>query len=212
MIHEYEINGMSVRTGDVICTADAGPPMLAGQFWRYIGNLLPGEIGHVAVYVGPEGRCVEAGAKGKVIMFSVPDNVWDPAKMREQRGEVVDTFYGVACPLEGRGLSDAREAEVRESVARFCLAQAEAGKPYNLDFFNSKTSDAFYCSQLVHMAYSKNGIELRPDAPMPSDPRTRGIISPQEIWNGCVHKKYESAKGKNRPVAAAGRLHARVRG
>jgi len=56
-----------VQTGDIICTTDGGGEIFAGQFWRLVGKLIPGEVDHIAVYVGPQGRCVEAGAKGRVI-------------------------------------------------------------------------------------------------------------------------------------------------
>jgi uncharacterized protein YycO len=189
MIYEYEINGLAVKTGDIICTTDGGPPTLDGQFWRYLGNLIPGNVDHVAIYVGPEGRCVEAGAKGRVITYSVMNNNWDSLKMRDQRGEVVDTLYGVACPVEGRGLSESRKTEIRESVAQYCLAQAAAGKPYNLDFFNANTEDAFYCSHLAYMAYLKQGINLNTNLGIPHIPGTTNIIFPQEIWSGCVNRK-----------------------
>jgi len=190
MIHEYEMNGLLMKTGDLICTVDKGPDILDGQFWRYIGHLVPAKVGHVAVYVGPEGRCVEAGAKGRVITFNITDHAWDASKMRDQRGEIVDALYGIACPARGRGLSESRETEVRENVARYCLAQAAAGKPYNPDLFNANTEDAFYCSQLVYLAYLKNGIDLNTKMGIPHIPRTSSIIFPQELWNGCVHVKY----------------------
>lgn len=97
MIYEYEINGLKLKTGDIICTTDGGVPILEGQFWRFIGNLIPGDVDHVAIYVGPEGRCVEAGPKG-VIAYEVMNKSWDSMKMRDQRGPVVDTFYGIAAP------------------------------------------------------------------------------------------------------------------
>lgn len=196
MIHEYEINGLSVKTGDVICATDKGPPILDGQFWRYIGNLLPGDVDHVAVYIGPEGRCVEAGALGRVITYSVTDNTWDAMKLQEQRGKAVDVLYGIASPVEGRGLSESRMAGIRESAAEYCLAQAAAGKPYNLNFFDSNTEAAFYCSQLVYIAYLKNGIDLNTNMGIPHNPGTSSIIFPQEIWNGCVNKRSDRLNGK----------------
>jgi len=36
-----------------------------------------GDVDHVVIYVGPGGRCVEAGAKGKVITFDIIDNAWN---------------------------------------------------------------------------------------------------------------------------------------
>jgi hypothetical protein len=189
MVHEYEMNGLLVKTGDILCMADAGPCILGGQFWRYIGHLIPCEVSHVAHYVGPEGRCVEAGARGRVITFNITDHAWDAQNMRDQRGEMIDALYGIACPAEGRGLSESREREVRESVARYCLDQAAAGKPYNLDFFNPNREDAFYCSQLAYLAYLKHGIDLNTKIGIPHIPRTSSIIFPQEIWDGCVHAK-----------------------
>jgi hypothetical protein len=190
MIHEYELNGLLVKTGDLICTVDKGPFILGGQFWRYIGNLIPGEVGHVSVYTGPEGRCVETGAKGRVITFCVKDHVWDAVNMRDQRGEMADILYGIARPARSRGLSESAETEVRENVARYCLAQAEAGKPYNLDLFDANREDAFYCSQLVYVAYLKNGIDLNTKMGISHIPRTSSIIFPQELWNGSVHERY----------------------
>ena len=189
MIHEYEMSGLLVRTGDILCLADAGPVILDGQFWRYLGHLIPCEVSHVALYVGPQGRCVEAGARGKVIAFNITDHAWDALNMRDQRGDMVDALYGVACPAEGRGLTESREQEVRENVARYCLDQAAAGMPYNLDFFNPDTEDAFYCSQLAYLAYLKNGIDLNTKMGIHHIPRTSSIIFPQELWNGCVHVK-----------------------
>lgn len=186
MIHEYEINNVKLKTGDIICTHDGGAPILEGQFWRFVGNLIPGEVDHVAVYLGPEGRCIEAGPIG-VNVYEVKNNTWDSVNMRDQRGPMVDTFYGIACPVEGRGLLENRKVRIRESVARYCLAQA--GKPYNLNFLNSKTVKSFYCSQLVYLAYLKNGIDLNTDHGVPHVPGTHTIIFPQELWSGCVNKR-----------------------
>ena len=186
MIYAYEINNVKLQTGDVICTHDGGAPVLEGQFWRFVGKLIPGDVDHVAVYLGPEGRCIEAGPRG-VNLYEVKNRIWDSVALRDQRGPVVDTFYGVACPVEGKGLSEIEKAEIRESVAQYCVAQE--GKPYNLNFLNSRTEDAFYCSQLVYLAYLRNGINVNTDQGVPNVPGTRSIIFPQELWSGCVKKR-----------------------
>jgi uncharacterized protein YycO len=186
MIYEYMINGLPVKTGDIICTHYGGAPILEGEFWRFIGNLIPGDVDHVAIYVGPEGRCVEAGPKG-VIMYDVMNKSWDSLKMQDQRGPIVDSFYGVAYPVEGKGRSESEKADIRENVAQYCLAQS--GKSYNLNFMNSKTEDTFYCSQLAYMAYLKQGINVNTNLGIPHIPGTNSIIFPQEIWSGCVNKK-----------------------
>ena len=33
MIYSYEISGLQVKTGDLICTTDGGDSIIAGQFW-----------------------------------------------------------------------------------------------------------------------------------------------------------------------------------
>ena len=71
MVFSYQINGLIVQTGDLICTTDGGDVDIKGQFWRLIGKLIPGEVDHIVIFVGPGGRCVEAGARGKVITFEV---------------------------------------------------------------------------------------------------------------------------------------------
>ncbi len=197
MVYERKINGLTVKTGDIICTTDGGATVLAGQFWRLIGKIVPGDVDHVAVYIGPDGRCVESGAKGRVISYEMTGSVWDPLTMRRQRGGVIDTLYGIAYPLAERGLLEQKENEIRQAVADYCLAQADERKPYNLNFFNSRTEDAFYCSQLVYLAYLKHGIDLNTGMGVPDVPGTESIIFPQEIWSGCEHA--ENPEKSKRP-------------
>lgn len=185
MIHTHQINGLTVQTGDVICTMNGKPDILPGEFWRLVGRLVPGDVDHVAMYLGPEGRCVESGAKG-VVTFEVKGGNWVAEKMMRKRGHLVDTFYGVAYPLAGRGLSSELEEQIREDVAAFALAHI--GKPYNLNFLNANTDDAFYCSQLIYRAYLRCGIDLNTGLAMEGLPGTNLIVYPQEIWSGCIHR------------------------
>ena len=178
-----------MRTGDLICTTDGGSADITGQFWRLIGKLIPGDVDHIIIYVGPEGRCVEAGAKGKVIAFDMTGGVWDEKKMRGQRGPFADIFYGVVYPLGPIAAGTERETAIREDVAAYCLRQAELGRPYNINFFNSSTENAFYCSQLAYKAYLRNGIDLNTGAKPFNIPGTKSIILPQEIWDGCPHSR-----------------------
>ncbi|MCX6064320.1 MAG: hypothetical protein NT121_00975, partial [Chloroflexi bacterium] len=104
MNHTYEINGLPVKTGDVICTMNGKPNILPGEFWRLVGRLVPGDVDHIAIYLGPEGRCVEAGALG-VVTFTIHDGFWHPEHTMAERGMLVDTFYGVAYPLAEIGLT-----------------------------------------------------------------------------------------------------------
>lgn len=185
MVYSFEVNGLAVKTGDLICTTDGGGPVVPGEFWRLVGKLIPGEVDHVVIYIGPGGRCVEAGPKG-VISFDDQSSTWNSANMFEQR-DLIDQLYGIAYPLSGRGLTSRQEEAVRESVAEYCLAQI--GKPYNIDFLDSSTEDSFYCSQLAYKAYLKKDIDLNTGKGVPQIPGTGSIIFPQEVWESCIHKR-----------------------
>jgi len=121
-----------------------------------------------------------------VITFNVENGHWDAEHMMAERGHLVDTFYGIAYPLAGRGLSHELEEQIREDISAYCLAQV--GKPYNLNFLNSETDDFFYCSQLVYKAYQRVGINLNTGLAMEGLPGTNLIIYPQEIWDGSIHR------------------------
>ena len=107
--------------------------------------------------------------------------------MTSQRGMVLDTFYGIVSPLEGQGFSEEEESQMRTTVAKYCLAQV--GKPYNLNFLNAETEDAFYCSQLIYKAYQQVGINLNTGLSIEQLPGTNAIIYPQEIWGECMHRQ-----------------------
>ena len=188
MIYTYQIEGIPLQTGDIICTMNGKPDILPGEFWRFVGRLVPGDVDHVAIYTGPEGRCVEAGAHG-VIKFTVFKGAWDTERMARRRGLLFDTFYGVASPLDRLGLPEEEEHALRAKVAEYCLAQL--GKPYNLNFLKSETEEAFYCSQLAYKAYQQIGINLNTGLAMEQLPGTNAIVYPQEIWDATSHRAVE---------------------
>jgi len=185
MIYTYQIEGIPLQTGDIICTMNGKPDILPGQFWWLVGRLVPGDVDHIAIYTGPEGRCVEAGAHG-VIKFTVFKGQWDAQRMARRRGHLFDTFYGIASPLDGLRLLEEEEHILRAKVAEYCLAQV--GKPYNLNFLKSDTDEAFYCSQLAYKAYQQIGINLNTGLAMEQIPGTNAIMYPQEIWDGSSHR------------------------
>ena len=191
MVYTYQIEGIALQTGDIICTMNGKPDILPGEFWRFIGRLVPGDVDHVAIYLGPNGRCVEAGARG-VITFHVPNGTWSTEQMALQRGLLFDTFYGVASPLDGLHVSEEEAFEMRARIAHYCLAQV--GKPYNLNFLRAETEDAFYCSQLAYKAYQQIGMDLNTGLAMEQLPGTNTIVYPQEIWDGSPHRAVRSRK------------------
>ena len=186
MIYSYEINGLPVKTGDIVCTMNGKPDILPGEFWRLVGCLVPGDVDHVAIYLGPQGRFIEAGALG-VAVFEMHDGVWNTEHAMPERGLLLDTFYGTAYPLADIGLTTGEEHEIRAAVADYCLAQL--GKPYNLNFFDPEREDAFYCSQLAYKAYKPWNINLNKGLFMEQLPGGNQIIFPQEIWNFCEHRR-----------------------
>ena len=185
MIYSYQIEGLVVQTGDIICTRNGKPDILPGEFWFLVGLLVPGDVDHVAIYLGPDGRCIEAGSRG-VTLFSAHHGIWDAEKMTKERGFLIDTFYGVAAPLDGMELSENAETHMRTKIAEYCLAQI--GKPYNLNFFNAESDKAFYCSQLAYKAYEQVGIDLNTGLAMEQLPGSNQIIYPQEIWDSFSHR------------------------
>jgi len=185
MIYTFEIEGLAIQTGDIICTMNGKPDILPGEFWRLVGRLIPGDVDHVVMYVGPGGRCVEAGSRG-VIAFDMPDSTWDTERMAQERGLLFDTFYGIASPLDGQGFAEEEEAQMRSAVASYCLDHI--GKPYNLNFLNGETEESFYCSQLIYKAYQQIGINLNTGLSIEQIPGTNAIIYPQEIWGECMHR------------------------
>jgi hypothetical protein len=185
MIHSYTVDGLLVQTGDLICTTDGELEIGPGEFWRLLGRLMPGEVDHIAIYLGPGGRCIEALAKG-VIIFDVDDNEWFPEKMIDKRGRFLDELHGVAYPLQGRGLGTDEQTRIRRGVAEYCLAQV--GKPYNINFLDTDTDEVFYCSQLAYRAYLRFGIDLNTGLGIPELPGTSSIVFPHEVWLAC-HKR-----------------------
>ena len=201
MVYTYQIEGIAMQTGDIICTMNGKPDILPGEFWRFVGRLVPGDVDHVALYIGPNGLCVESGARG-VVTFDVPKGLWDTERMALQRGLLFDTFYGVASPIDGLQVSEQEEFEMRLQVAEYCLAQI--GKPYNLNFLNPQTEESFYCSQLAYKAYQQIGIDLNTGLAMEQFPGTNAIIYPQEIWNGFPHREARHVPALNSLPQVAG--------
>lgn len=188
----YKINGIPVETGDLICTVDGDASSdIIGQFWWLVGKLVPGEVDHIVIYVGPGGRCVESGAKARVLTFEIPDGQWDSQLMFRKRF-LIDRLYGIAYPLAGSSHPPEKIRQIRLDVARYCLHQAKERKPYNLNFFNSDTERAFYCSQLAYKAYIRHGIDLNTEEGIPELPLSKSIVFPQEVWAGCHSVRFVS--------------------
>ncbi len=190
MIHTHRMNGLTIKTGDILCTSDGTDQNWFGRLWQLIGYLVPGKIDHIIVYVGPGGRFVEAGARG-VIAFEMPGAKWRADQVVNLR-LLVDTLIGVAYPLQELNLTSEREEEIRLAVAAYCLDHV--GKPYNANFLKVVTNEAFYCSQLAYLAYREVGIDIgvTPVALLDDETSEEVVIPllvlPTALLDNCEHR------------------------
>lgn len=180
MIFSERLEGKTIRTGDIIATVDGGGSIY-GALFHLIGEIVPGKPDHMALYLGPDGICVEAAPKG-VNLFRFFRGRWDAERMQRQRG-VVDKLYGLGDAVGGRLDDPGKSDAVREAVRAFVLDQV--GKPYNMNFLEPEQDLAFYCSQLVFAAYKKVGIDLHSACTPALHPLLPAkVITPEEIWRG----------------------------
>lgn len=195
MIYTHAFNGVTAKTGDILFTRDGDPGSLFGKFWRLIGRLFPSDYSHAALYLGPGVRFIESAAKGvEVVEFQ--GDTWDSTSYGKER-LLVDQLIGIGDPVAGRGISPAREIEIRENVVAYCMEQARTEKPYNIDFFNPDTDGAFYCSQLIYKAYKAQGINLHVEIGEDADSPFASIVLPEDLWAGCHVKARIDGGGTN---------------
>jgi hypothetical protein len=179
MIHSYEMDGIRFKTGDVLITTDGDEASYLGRTWELAGSLLTGEADHALFYAGPGPKFIEAGPKG-IITYEMPGTHWNAEPLLTER-LFLDRLIGTIDPYEYLNLSPEREAEVRQGVIDYCLANL--GKPYNYDFFDPDREDKFYCSQLVYKALlAVTGIHVHTSVDTP--PGIRRAVTPQEVWAG----------------------------
>jgi len=184
MIFEESLEGKTVRTGDIIATADGGEGSFSGAVFKLIGVMIPGRPDHIALYLGPDGICIEAGPKD-VSLFRFLGGKWEAHRMERQRG-IVDKLHGVGSLIPNAAPASFDEGAARETVRTFLLEQA--GKPYNWDFLNPDQEEAFYCSQLAYAAYKRIGVNLNTPPPRNLHPLLpRPIVTPEEVWNSVPH-------------------------
>lgn len=187
MIYQHSFDGVVARSGDILFTRDGVPGSLFGEIWRALGQALPSEFDHCAMYLGPGIRFVESAAKG-VVLVAMQGDDWNAAPYAQER-LLVDELIGIGDPVAGRGLSPKAAQAVRERAIAFCLAQAGEHAPYNLDFFNPETDGAFYCSQLIYRAYAAQGILLDAPRGAAAESVLAPIVFPREVWEACREKR-----------------------
>jgi len=194
MIHRHRINGVPVRTGDILCTRDGDGKGWVGALWRALGSLVPGEIDHCALYVGPGNRFIEADARG-VSVLSMPGDCWNPEALLHHR-LFVDTFVGVAYPLDGRRIPQRQQDRIRMSVANYCLAQAASGKRFNFNLLDATNPRRTYCSQLIVEAYRTKDIHLDGKHAKKSLRTLRHVVLPESLWEGSPHCRASGTRAR----------------
>lgn len=187
MLHTFSFNGVTAKTGDILFTRDGQAGSLFGELWKLLGHVLPGDLDHCAMYLGPGIRFVESAAKG-VVVVEMQGDKWDGIRYGKER-LLVDELIGVGDPIAGRGIASERENEIRENVVAYCLEQARERKPYNLNFFNPEKDGAFYCSQLVYKAYETQAINLHVHIGESADSPFASLVFPEDVWNACLKKE-----------------------
>ena len=120
----------------------------------------------------------------------MPGNRWNAKRVAAKR-LYYDTLVGVAYPLQGLNLSPQEETRIRTGVADYCLSQV--GKPYNANFLNTVTDEAFYCSQLIYLAYCDVGVDLGVSPVQlltePRDAQSKPLlILPNALMDNCTHQ------------------------
>lgn len=186
-LYDHVIDGLPLRTGDILCLRNGTDGSIYGRIWQGIGKLVPGEIDHCVIYLGPGGRFVEANVYG-VTVLEMPGITWDARALVRQR-ILLDTLIGVAYPLAGRDLLATEEDRVRASVADWCLAQSAEDRPFNFNLLDASNPERAYCSQLIAEAYRREGIDLDSNIGVPKASIFRKAVFPEEIWNASVHRR-----------------------
>jgi uncharacterized protein YycO len=187
VLYSHSFHGVIAQTGDILFTRDGMPGSLFGEIWRLLGQILPGDLDHVALYLGPGVRFIESAANGVEVCEFASDE-WNALPYAQQR-LLVDELVAIADPLAGRGLTPEEETRMRQAVVAYCLTQVARSKPYNLNVFNPETDGAFYCSQLIYKAYQMQGIDLHEHVGAEAESILAPIVLPKDIWNACLKKQ-----------------------
>lgn len=180
MVYEYTVNGRRVKSGDVLSTSD-GTHSIYSVGYMALGKLIPGEVDHSILYVGPDGLCVEAGIYG-VITFNAAHD-WNSEEMFADRC-MLDTFRAASSVVVNRGFSIEKETAIRSFVRAYALGCV--GKPYNINFLDPDNERALYCSQLVYLAYKKAGIDLNIGKTGKQGRWFDKVVFPQEILDNSL--------------------------
>ena len=75
-IYTHSYHDLPLTTGDIICTQDGESESVFGRLWKLLGLVVPGEVDHCILYLGPGGRCIESAPSGMPPLDSISAGCW----------------------------------------------------------------------------------------------------------------------------------------
>src|SRR4029079_5856877 len=84
MIYSHTFDGVTAKTGDILFTRDGEPGSVFGAIWKVLGYVLPGDLDHTALYVGPGIRFIESAARG-VVVVTMEGESWQGRQYGKER-------------------------------------------------------------------------------------------------------------------------------
>ncbi len=166
MVVLYDTTGL--RTGDLVFRNGLGNESLL------VTSTSKGEYSHVGIAV--------ATATGWQVVHAVPGEA-APDVPDYLKCEPIDSFFephrAMAGAMARVDCDDATAAAAAEAAMHKVMEKVEFDHKYNLD-----DTTQLYCTELVKLAYSKQGIDLSEDryAPTPGIGESGRIIYPEHLW------------------------------
>lgn len=130
-------------------------------------------FGHAAIVSRKSAKTVEAWHKN-----------WSPIKQHGVRR--YNNNWGSRKKVYGLWVKKSNNTKY-VNAAKYAEKQADQKKPYNLNFFDKKTTKKFYCSQLAWRAWKNQGHDI-------DNIKIDSVVSPMELVNSnntkiFYHKK-----------------------
>ncbi|TYS31046.1 YiiX/YebB-like N1pC/P60 family cysteine hydrolase [Bacillus pumilus] len=130
-------------------------------------------FGHAAIVSRKKAKTVEAWHKA-----------WSPIKQHGVRRYTNN--WGNRKKVYGLRVNKSNNTKY-VNAAKYAEKQAEQKKPYNLNFFDKKTTKKFYCSQLAWRAWKNQGHDI-------DNLKVDSVVSPMELVNSNNTKVFYHKK------------------
>lgn len=130
-------------------------------------------FGHAAIVSRKKAKTVEAWHKN-----------WSPIKQHGVRR--YNNNWGSRKKVYGLWVKKSNNTKY-VNAAKYAEKQADQKKPYNLNFFDKKTTKKFYCSQLAWRAWKNQGHDI-------DNIKIDSVVSPMELVNSNNTKVFYHKK------------------